>query len=157
MSVIRMDVMTNTVKLCVALRLGVPSSATRMLKTFVLGDCPLLGVQVKIPLAESTFAPAGAPAPRLKVSTFAGISGSFTTLVNLSNWPAETVLSEMGESTGGELTSLTIMVKRWVALKLGEPLSNTRTKMLLLLGPWASLGVQEKMPLAASTVAPAGA
>ena len=47
-----------------------------------------------------------------------------------------------------------MMVKRWVALKLGVPSSKTRTRMLLLLGPCASLGVQVKMPVAGSTLAP---
>src|ERR1041384_6855142 len=58
---------------------------------------------------------------------------------------------------GAEFTSLTMMVNRWVALKLGLPLSNTRTRILLLLGPCASVGVQLKMPVAESTVAPLGA
>src|SRR5258706_1179383 len=152
-----MDVTTNTVKLCVALILGVPLSVTRMLNALVLGDWPLFGVHVKMPLAASTFAPAGAPLPKLKVSTLAGISGSFTTLVKPSSWPADIVLFPIGERIGAELTSLTITVKRCVALKLGDPLSKTRTRMLLLLGPCASLGLQVKMPLAAFTVAPAGA
>src|SRR5438445_1364418 len=128
-----------------------------MLRALVLGDCALLGVQVKTPLAGSRLTPAGAPAPRLKVRICGGRSGSLTTLVKLSSCPAATVLFGIGERTGGELTSLTTMLKRWVALKLGLPLSNTRTRMLLLLGPWASVGVQLKRPLAESTVAPLGA
>ena len=75
----------------------------------------------------------------------------------VSNCPAATVLLPMGESTGGEFTSFTTTLKRWVALKLGLPSSNTRTRILLLLGPWASVGVQLKIPLLAFTVAPAGA
>src|SRR5438132_2580881 len=122
-----------------------------MLRTLVLGDCALLGVQVKTPLAGSRLTPAGAPAPRLKVRICGGRSGSLTTLVKLSNWPAATVLLGIGERTGGELTSLTTMLKRWVALKLELPLSNTRTRMLLLLGPWASLGGQWNKPLAGRT------
>src|SRR5713101_4843348 len=128
-----------------------------MLTTFVLGDCALLGDQVNTPVDGSRLTPAGAPAPRLKVRICGGRSGSLTTLVKVSNCPAATVLLAMGESTGGELTSLTTMLKRCVALKLGLPLSNTRTRMLLLLGPWASLGVQLKMPVTGSTVAPLGA
>jgi len=56
----------------------------------------------------------------------------------------------------GSVTA-TIMAKRWVALRLGEPLSKTRTTMLLLLGPWPTAGVQLKRPLAGSRVAPLGA
>src|SRR5947207_13145247 len=148
---------TKIVKLWVALKLGVPLSATRISTTFVLGDCALLGVQVKTPLELSRLAPVGAPAPRVKFRICAGRSGSFTTLLTVSNCPAATVLLAMGERIGAEFTSLTITVKRWVALKLGLPLSNTRTRMLLLLGPCASLGVQLNTPLTGSTAAPFGA
>src|SRR5437660_6089472 len=128
-----------------------------MLTRLVLGDCALLGVQVNTPLELSRLAPVGAPGPRVKVRICAGKSGSLTTLLVVSNCPAATVLLPMGESTGAEFTSLTMIVKRCVALKLGVPLSKTRTKMLLLLGPCASLGVQLKSPLTGSTVAPLGA
>src|SRR3989442_346939 len=128
-----------------------------MVTMFVLGDCALLGVQLKIPLELSRLAPVGAPAPRLKVRIWAGRSGSLTTLLTVSNCPAATVLFAMGERIGAEFTSLTMMVKRWVALKLGLPLSKTRTRILLLLGPCASVGVQLKTPLAGLTEAPAGA
>src|SRR4051794_22143680 len=111
-----------------------------MLTTFVLGDCPLFGVQVNTPVEPSKLAPLGAPGPRLKVNAWAGRSGSLATAVMLSNWPTATVLFWSGERTGAEFTSLTIMLKRCVALKVGLPLSKTRTRMLLLLGPCASLG-----------------
>src|SRR5882672_4916943 len=148
---------TKMVKLWVALKLGVPLSATLMLTTLVLGDCALLGVQVNTPLELSRLAPVGAPAPRLKIRIWAGRSGSLTTLLTVNNCPAATVLFAIGERIGAEFTSLTMMVKRWVALKLGLPLSKTRTRMLLLLGPWASLGVQVNTPLLELTDAPAGA
>ena len=123
----------------------------------MLGDCALLGVHVNTPLELSRLTPVGAPAPRLKVRIWAGRSGSFTTLLTVSNCPAATVLLPIGEKIGGEFTSLTMIVKRCVALKLGVPLSKTRTRTLLLLGPCASLGVQLKSPLTGSTVAPLGA
>src|SRR2546423_8063226 len=148
---------TKIVKLCVALKLGVPLSATRMVMTFVLGDCALLGVQVNTPLELSRLTPAGAPAPRVNVRLWAGRSGSFTTLLTVSSCPAGTVLLPMGEKTGGEFTSLTTMLNRCVALKLGLPSSNTRTRMLLLLGPCASPGIQLKRPLTGSKGAPLGA
>src|SRR5882762_3603835 len=128
-----------------------------MLKRFVLGTCAVPGVQVKIPLEGLTTAPAGAPGARLKVSTWAGKSKSLTTFVNVSNWLAATVLFPMGERIGAVFTSVTTIVKSWVALRLGTPLSTTRTRILLLLGPCASVGVQAKRPLVGLTVAPVGA
>ena len=58
--------------------------------------------------------------------------------------------------TGGEFTSLTTMVKLWVALRLGVPLSLTLTVMRLVLGPWASVGVQVKTPEVGSSRIPVG-
>src|SRR5437867_3297102 len=64
-----------------------------------------------------------------------------------------------GLSTGAVLTSLTVtvMLTVCVSLILGRPLSVTRTVSEYVPGPCASLGVQEKMPLAALMLAPAGA
>src|SRR5205814_5575036 len=62
----------------------------------------------------------------------------------------------MGESTGALFTSVTTMVNCCVTLRLGTPLSKARTEMLLVDGPWASLGVQLKTPLPLSE-APEGA
>src|SRR5436190_23498240 len=42
----------------------------------------------------------------------------------------------------------TTTVKELVALRLGEPLSVTMVVNVLVLGPWASVGVQVMMPLA---------
>ena len=47
---------------------------------------------------------------------------------------------------GTLFTSLTITWKLLVALKLGEPLSNTRTVTVFVLGPCASLGVHVMAP-----------
>src|SRR5262249_21929887 len=48
--------------------------------------------------------------------------------------------------TGAELTSLTSKVKVLVALRLGEPLSYTRTVTEFVLGPSASAGVHVMTP-----------
>src|SRR5438046_758702 len=63
----------------------------------------------------------------------------------------------MGESTGALFTSVTTMVNCCVALMLGTPLSKARTTMLLVDGPWASLGVQVNTPLLPLREAPEGA
>src|SRR5437660_10739227 len=99
-----------------------------MVTIFVLGAWALPAVQVKTPLDASRLAPVVAPAHRLKVRIWGGRSGSFTTLFTVSNCPAATVLLPMGDSTGGEFTSFTTTLNRWVALKLGLPSSNTRTR-----------------------------
>src|ERR1044071_9254982 len=122
MPVIRMEIVTKMVKVCVALKLGVPSSTTRIFSWLVLGGAPLAGVQEKMPPA-SIVAQEGAPGSRLNVSTCAGRSGSLTAAVNVSCWPAATLLFWMGERIGAELTSFTTMEKRCVALRLGTPLS----------------------------------
>src|SRR5262245_41126532 len=49
------------------------------------------------------------------------------------------------------------MVKLFVSLRLGEPLSLTRTITLFVLGPCASVGVQVNTPLVALILAPGGA
>ena len=49
-------------------------------------------------------------------------------------------------STGATFTSLMITLKLLVALRLGEPLSDTFTMTFMVLGPRASLGVQLNAP-----------
>src|SRR5258708_16892188 len=63
----------------------------------------------------------------------------------------------MAASTGATLTSFTVMVIVFSSKRLGEPLSVTRTVTGKLPGPWASVGVQVKAPVAGSMLAPAGA
>src|SRR5690349_16139423 len=63
----------------------------------------------------------------------------------------------MGAKTGGLFTSFTTMVKFFASLNGGEPLSVTRTVIVFVPGPCASVGVQEKIAAAASNVALAGA
>src|SRR3972149_636712 len=132
---------TNTVKLCVALKLGTPLSVTMTAIGFVDGPCASLGVQVNAPLFELTCAPGGAPAPRLNNSVLGGASVSPAPLVNVSSPPSNTVEFEMPASVGALLVSSTNTVKLCVALKLGTPLSVTMTAIGLVLGPCASLRV----------------
>src|SRR5262245_58831759 len=47
-------------------------------------------------------------------------------------------------------------VKLFVSLKFGTPLSVTRAVTVLVLGPWASVGVHVKTPLTGLMAAPAG-
>src|SRR5947209_2813808 len=58
--------------------------------------------------------------------------------------------------TGGLFNSLTTTVKEFVAPKGGCPLSITITVMVLVLGPWASVGVQLIKPVLGLIVIPAG-
>ena len=52
---------------------------------------------------------------------------------------------------------MTITVKLLVSLDGGAPLSVTRTVIRLVLGPWASVGVQVSTPLLGSRSTPVGA
>src|SRR5262245_64948522 len=54
-------------------------------------------------------------------------------------------------------TSLSTTMKLLVWLNGGEPLSLTRTVIKLVLGPWASVGVQVNTPVVGLRFAPAGA
>lgn len=60
-------------------------------------------------------------------------------------------------NTGGWLLSCTITLNVCAALIGGVPLSVTITVIEFVLGPWASVGVHEKIPLDAPIDAPAGA
>src|SRR3954465_4599617 len=117
-----------------------------MLMMLVLGDWPELGLHVNTPLDGLTEAPDGAPGARLNVRNCAGKSESVTIFVNVSNWLGAIVLLAIGERMGAGFTSGTRTMNDCVALKVGTPLSNTRTIMLLLLGPWASVGVHVNNP-----------
>src|SRR5437867_2943494 len=117
---------TNTVKVCVALRLGVPLSVTMTLMIGRPGRRDWVGVQLNTPLVAPRVALRGAYT-RLKVSVFAGRSGSEAELVKVRSVPSVTVLSAMVVSDGGLLDSSTNTVKLCVALRLGVPLSVTMT------------------------------
>src|SRR5262245_3957570 len=118
--------LTMTVKVRVSLSGGEPLSVTRTVKVFVLGPFASIGVQVNRPVLGLMLAPVGGET-RLNVSVLAGTSGSLAGIVVLSVLPSLTVWSAIAPRTGALLSSLTTMVKFCVALKLGVPLSVTRT------------------------------
>src|SRR5438105_1630504 len=101
-------------------------------------------------------APAGAPT-RLKVSVFAGRSGSVAPAVKVDGLPALTVVPPGTPNTGGRFTSLTVTVTGFSSERLGVPLSVTRTLKVNVPGPWASVGVQVNTPVTGSMAAPLGA
>src|SRR4029453_11438531 len=139
---------------CVALREGDPLSVTRTAIVLVPG-APWPGVQVNTPLLGLMLAPEG-PATRLNGRGLAGRSGSGAAAVRVRGLPSLAGWFAMGVSTGGLFTSLTVTVKLLVSLKLGEPLSVTRTLITFVLGPCASVGVQVNMPVTGLMAAPAG-
>src|SRR6266576_2304926 len=63
----------------------------------------------------------------------------------------------MGDSAGALFASVTTTVKLLVSLACGAPLSVTFTLIRLVLGPWASDGVQVSTPLLGSRLTPLGA
>src|SRR5580765_5164420 len=101
-------------------------------------------------------APLGAPGSKLKFSVLAGRFASVAVFVttNVLNsliiWSAGTV------SRGAWFTSATTTMKLRVSLEGGEPSSVTRTVIRLVLGPCASVGVQENTPLVGLMLARAG-
>src|SRR5436309_3096981 len=115
-----------------------------------------MGVQLKTPVAPLMPAPAGAPI-RVYVKVFLGSSLPISLAVKLKRLPSLTVLLPMATSTGAWLTSLTVTVIDSSAWRLGLPLSVIRTMKVYEPGPWASVGVQLKTPVAALMPAPEGA
>src|SRR5947199_7395870 len=63
----------------------------------------------------------------------------------------------MGDSTGAWFDSVTTILKLLVSLNGGTPLSVTRTVIRLVLGPWASVGVQVSTPVLGFRFTPVGA
>src|SRR2546425_840327 len=63
----------------------------------------------------------------------------------------------MGDSAGALFASVTTTVKLLGSLDSGTPLSVTFTVIRLVLGPWASVGVQVSTPLLGSRFTPLGA
>src|SRR6266576_2389466 len=74
------------------------------------------------------------------------MSGSLAELVKVNKAPSSTTLSPIGANMGNEFTSFTTIETVWVALMGGEPLSVTTMVIALVLGPCASVGIQEKTP-----------
>ena len=77
----------------------------------------------------------GAPAARLKVNVFTGMSPSDAEFVNVSSEPSVTVLLATAVSVGVAFVSKTITMNVCVALRLGVPLSVTMTLMIFVPGP----------------------
>src|SRR2546425_184194 len=92
---------TTMVTVCVALRLGEPSSVTMTWIMFVAGPWASVGVQVKKPLAGLIVAPTGAVGARLKVRLFGGTSGSVAGMDMASCVPSSTACTGMDPITGG--------------------------------------------------------
>src|SRR5206468_4001495 len=135
---------------------GVPLSVTLTTIIFVFGPCTSDGVQVKTPVFGFTLTPAGADA-KLNVSELAGMSASVAGIVTTSVLSSGILRSAMGANTGALFTSLTATVKLLVSLNGGEPSSVTTTVTRLVLGRWASVGVQVSTPLLGSKLMPSGA
>ena len=82
---------TITVKVCVALKGGLPLSVTTMTNWLVPGPSASPGVQVKSPLVGLSKAPLVGARPKLKVSASLGKSASVATFVTISVCPSATV------------------------------------------------------------------
>src|SRR4051812_9171120 len=117
---------TTTVKVCVALRLGVPSSNTRTTIVFVAGPCASVGVHVNAPETGSRLVRSGAET-MAKVRLLGGISASEALKLNASTFPSITVLLPIGASVGVAFTSVMVTEKVFASFRGGEPLSVTRT------------------------------
>src|SRR6266542_4056852 len=133
--------------------LGEPLSETRTVTVFVLGTCASVGVQAIAP-PEETVRPVG-PDTSAKVSVLAGRSESVAVAFTLNRVCSAMVCVPGTVSSGAEFASVTMTRKLLVALRLGEPLSETRTVTVLVLGPCATVGVQAMAP-AEETVRPGG-
>src|SRR5688572_20040812 len=121
---------TKTVNCTASLSVGWESSDTRTATAYVPGPCTSVGVQLISPVDGSMVIPSGAPGSRLKVSNEPSKSGSVAALVTSSRLPSLIARLSRGASTGALFTSLTATEKVCVALKLGEPLSATRTEIV---------------------------
>src|SRR5439155_1061105 len=104
----------------------------------------------------SRFTPLGAET-KLKVNAFAGRSASLAMFVTVSVLRSGTVWFVGTVSTGALFASVTTTVKLLVSLDSGTPLSVTFTVIRLVLGPWASVGVQVNTPVLGSRFTPLGA
>src|SRR5438876_267626 len=148
--------LTITVKLLVSLDGGALLTVTRTVIRLVLGPWASVGVQVSTPVLGFRSTPVGADT-RLKVKVLAGRSASIAVFVAVSVLSSVTVCAAGTVSTGAVFTSLTITVKLLVSLDGDAPLSVTRTVIRLVLGPWASVGVQVSTPVLGFRFTPSGA
>src|SRR6185503_15308142 len=119
-----------------SLNCGEPESVTRIVTTFVLGDCALLGSHENEPDDALMDAPAGAPGSKLNVRVWRGRSESTADAVKRRVEPRVAALLPMVARIGAAFTSLTMIVMPRVAVLTGEPLSATRTVRVLVPGPF---------------------
>src|SRR5258708_6840280 len=75
------------------------------------------------------------------------MSGSVARFVMVTVTPAKFVCIGRSATTGARFTSRTKIVKLVAAVKGGTPSSATCTGKVLVLGPCASVGIQETTPL----------
>ncbi len=101
--------------------------------------------------------PEGTLLTKLKVRLLAGRSESLPETVTARGLPSSTDRSLRGANTGALLPSVTVTVKVWAPDSGGEPLSVTRTGMVTVAGPCASVGVHVNTPVAGLMLAPDGA
>src|SRR5439155_820978 len=144
---------TTIVTLLVSLDCGTPLSVTFTVIRLVLGLCAFSLLEALPILLGSRFTPLGAET-KLKVNALAGRSASLAVFVTVSVLSSATVRSVGTASTGALFASVTTIVKLLVSLDSGIPLSVTFTVIRLVLGPWASLGVQVSTPLLGSRMSP---
>src|SRR6185369_12100377 len=95
------------------------------------------------------------PETSAKVSELFGSSESVAVALTFNVICSGMVCVAGSVSSGAVFTSVTMTWNELVVLLEGVPLSATRTVTVLVLGPWASVGVQAIAP-AAETVRPAG-
>src|SRR6266568_4036122 len=156
-SVIGASLPTTIAKAVLLLSSGNPLSVIQTVTAFVLSACAADGFQVNTPLLGSMKAPAGAPTPRLNVSRSGGMSGSKAVFVMVNNDPGRMVCRGTCAISGELFASFTTTVKLPLSLNGGAPLSVTRRVMRLVLGRWASVGVQLNTPVLGSRRTPSGA
>jgi hypothetical protein len=124
----------------------------------VAGKVPhAVGVQLKAPVTALIVAPEGAPAPRLKVRVFAGMSASVAVAVKVTGAPTVPDLFPMGDRTGATFASVTVT---WIVSesdRLGPVFSVAMIVIGNTPGPCASVGVHVNTPVETWIDVPAGA
>jgi len=137
-------------------RAGEPSSVTRT----VTGKVPVwarVGVQENAPVPGLMEAPLGAPASKLKLRVWAGMSTSVAVAVKVNSVVAVTVRLAREPRDGALLGGgVTVIEMVWLSESVGDPLSVTRT-VTEKVPTWVRVGVQEKRPLLELIEAPLGA
>src|SRR5207249_2640375 len=122
----------------------------------VLGPWASVGVQVSTPLLGSRFTPLGAET-KLKVNAFAGRSASLAMFVTVSVLSSGTVRSVGTVNIGRPSCRETATVKLVMSLCLDMTFLVSFSVIRLVLGPWASVGVQVNTPVLGSRFTPLGA